>query len=715
MTLVFGLAVSGQAAADWAGAAFGRDARSPTPGGAVLIEDLATLRDLGPISLSPDRRWLAFSVRQAVLDEDRYVLRWFVAPVDGSTEPRPVQDDRGEPLVDYLYGLPYASITAEKAKWSPDGGRIAYRRRIGDRVGLVVASVADGAVREIDAGDVNVLDVDWLADGGLVYRAGLDVAAFKTAVESEARSGWLLDGRMPLFAARDPSPTRPDCRAAPALTCSNQVFVVDEAGRRAARPAEIAWLESRAQSTPSPRSGVVGEPRADGLRAWTELSDPAQDKATAPLMRVVLGGRKGGVCRACESMFLRAVGAMPTGDAAWFVKGASGTGRADDLPRDENALYVWRPASGSLRKVLQTSSQLEDCVRSGWELICTAEAPTQPKAIVAVSLRSGRLRVIADPNPGFAGKQYPRVRKIFFADREGRPAFAHVVYPLEYEAGVRYPLVLTQYASRGYLRGQVGGAHAIFDLSARGFVVLSVDRPEDWEGRQTLDAVGVYRRGLGPGLPDRASAFEANEAAVDRLVAEGLVDPHRLAITGVSAGAENVHYTLQRTARYAAAVADSGSHDMSFMALVPPGPRRATLQRMFSMRGLSPGPGDALSELAWSNKPERLQTPLLITAGAHQALIGFEGVQALIAADRPIEMKIFPEEMHIFYSPRRIVALQRLNRAWLEFWLLGREDPAGDVFEQYARWRTMRAKLSEPADRQAQATSPGSTTPSSGR
>lgn len=723
--LCAGGAAPGGCPEDWVDAAFGRDARSPRPDGAVLIEDLAALRDLGPISLSPDGRWLAFSVRQAVLDQDRYAVRWFVAPVDGRGPPRAMADEAGEPLIDFMYGLPYASITAERAGWSPDGEHIAYRRRIGDRIGLVVARRTDGSIREIDDGAVNVEAFAWLPGGELIYRTGLDVAAFERSVAEEARSGWLMDARQPLFAARAPAPTRPDCRSGSAPSCQGLIFVAAVDGfRRPAESEEVAVFR-RLLDEPRPNPirpgsnvrlvGIAGH----GGQAWAEVVDPKANGAATPMlriaMRIAMRGAHEAICAAaaCQGAFIRAVGMSFDGNAVWFVKSTSGEGRADDLPRDETGVYLWRPTERSVRRLLRTEAQIEGCVAADGRLICSAQAPTQPSRIIAIDLATGRRSTLADPNPHFATKRYPRVRKIYISDQEGRPAFAHVVYPLNYRAGVRYPLVVTQYDSRGFLRGQVGDAHAIFDLSAHGYFVLSVDRPEDWAGLRTLDTVSVYRRGLGPGLPDRLSAFQANEAAVDRLVREGLVDPQRIGITGVSAGAENVHYTLQNTGRYAAAVADSGSHDLSFMALVPAGKRRETLLRMFSMSSLSSTSGDALSELAWSNKPDRLQTPLLITAGANQALIGFEGVQALAAAGRPIEMRVFPDEMHILYRPQTIVAAQRLNRAWLEFWLQGREDLQGAGQGQFARWRAMRAQLRGEAAAGARS-SPGSRARSSG-
>ncbi len=694
--------VIGATLPDWAGAAFGSEASSLDPADSVSSRDLLALRDLGGLSLSPDGRWLAFSVLQAVPAHDDYVLRWFVAPSDGSHPPAPIDDGPSLPLITYGYGLPYTTMLNEPATWSPDSGSFAYRRRAGESVELWKADPMTRRASRVAGGGADVEAFAWLPSGHLAYRTGLNVQRYQENVVEEGRHGWLLDGRMPLFAAREPSPTRPDCGSrAVNAACEVVTYVSDkpDSSRRAA-PSEMETFRQALERVagkvhPDAALRVRGPQRADGRSVWAQVANPSDAGASAPILHVETSADDARPCSdpACTGAYIREVGWWREGRSIWFLKGESGEGRADGAPRDLTALYVWSPTIGQVRRVFRTEALVEDCHAQGTVAFCMNETIRQPRRIVAIDLVTGAIRPLADPNPGFAAKAFPRVVKLQLHDDEGNPAFAHVVYPYGYQRGRRYPLVVTQYSSKGFLRGQVGGVFPIYPLAAEGFVVLSVDRPEDWTARLHLSHPAVLARGVSDDLRDRRSTFSVNETAVDQLIAEGLVDPERMALTGLSAGAENVHYTLQRTDRYVAAIADSGVHDLTFFAQAPPGPTREALMAWFSSDHLIPPPGNAIHHLAWSEQPERLHTPLLINTGANQALLGFEGLQSLIQAGRPLEVRMFPGEMHIVYHPCTLAAIRENNMAWLKFWLLGAEDPRPEMAAQNRRWRAMRERV----------------------
>ncbi|PMY01186.1 peptidase, partial [Pseudomonas sp. MPR-R2A5] len=59
----------------------------------------------------------------------------------------------------------------------------------------------------------------------------------------------------------------------------------------------------------------------------------------------------------------------------------------------------------------------------------------------------------------------------------GLPSFADLDLPIGYVPGKRYPLVVVQYNSRGFLRGGTGDDYPIQAFANRGFAVLSVDKP----------------------------------------------------------------------------------------------------------------------------------------------------------------------------------------------------------------------------------------------
>lgn len=678
---------------DWAGRAFGAEVRGPSSGGDVSADDLLRLRDLGGLSVSPDGRWLAFSVRQAIPEANAYVLRWFVMPADASSGPAPLDQDGGQPIPSMLYGLPQAYVPPEAARWSADSKHFAFRRLEDHRIELWDVDVSTRIAVRVADGEAQVSAFTW-AQNDLVYRTGLNFRTFQRNASTEARRGLLLDGRMPL-AAGPARLSQPNCSLASNIdaACDNRTYAV--AANHRSRPAtsdEVAALQFQIDSKgPAALSAV----RSDGLAVQAAIADPADSKAATPLRRIALDGPEPPVCEAteCWGARFRQLGWARNGESIWFLKSESSVGNIDGAPADASALYEWRPSRREVHTVVRGSDLIEDCQVRGAKAFCMREAVRRPRHIVVIDLDTGALKVLADPNPMFSSKAFPRIDKLDVVDFKGDPAFAHVVYPNNYDPRRRYPLVVTQYRSKGFLRGQVGNEFPIFPLAAEGFVVLSLDRPEEYRAMLTQDNMAVGRLGYTQDLRDRRSVFSAIQRLIDKLVADGVVDKDRMAITGLSAGAESVHYTLQHTRQFAAAITSSGIHDETFLAVIPQGLNRERLKDLFQAKGVVPAEGSALNQLAWSKMPHRLSTPLLINVGEYERAIGFEGIEALKDGGRPVEVRVFPDEQHIKYHPQTLAGIYDNNITWLKFWLLDVEDNEPAHQSEYQRWRAMRDQL----------------------
>ena len=89
-------------------------------------------------------------------------------------------------------------------------------------------------------------------------------------------------------------------------------------------------------------------------------------------------------------------------------------------------------------------------------------------------LSTGELRTLVDVNPEVQNLQIGPATRIDVADKTGQPFWGHLVLPLGYEPGKRYPLVITTYADwDGFLRGGTGDEYPIYVFAANGFAVLN--------------------------------------------------------------------------------------------------------------------------------------------------------------------------------------------------------------------------------------------------
>lgn len=686
----FSSQVSAQSLGDWAGTAFGARVSAPTAGGPISIEDLVRLRDLSGLSPSPDGRLIAFAVYQAVPETNSYVMKWFVVPADGSSLPRPLDVDGGQPISTDIHGLPYAYVLPAYAQWSPDGKSVAIRSLRAGHISLWVVDVVTGHSAQASAGNADVVAFGWSESGALLYRTGVDREKFERTVTEEGRRGWLFDGRIQFYSAHM-RPPPPNCERTPkAIGCENLLFAYER--ERGVRPADDHEQAIFATLAMPGEANISPQFRADGASVSAPAIDKRYEKATLPIRRVATdmkGAKRCGVA-ACEGMYLRALGWARNGRSAWFLKSESSLARIDGVPRDRTGLYEWFPETGRVKPVYRRASVLSDCHILDHAAICVEETAIIPPRVVAIDFDTKRVRVLADPNPMFATKVFPRVREIILTDKDGNKGFAQIVYPNNFMEGKSYPLVVTQYEARGFLRGQVGNEYPIFPMAAEGLMVMSVEWSRFTKLEQTsgYDAWNQFYADRGRDL-----IKSSIDDGIDQLIKEGIVDPTRLAITGLSGGAENVHYTLQRTNRYAAAIASSGSEDITFFAQASLDGDRARVMKNFGTTSVIAPPGNRVYDLAWSNKPEKLTTPLLVNVGEYEALVGFEGAAAIQNTGGPLEIRIFPDEQHLKYHPENILGVYKNNLDWLSFWLLGKESPAPELRAQFDRWRKMRASI----------------------
>ena len=178
-----------------------------------------------------------------------------------------------------------------------------------------------------------------------------------------------------------------------------------------------------------------------------------------------------------------------------------------------------------------------------------AETPNHPQELYAMS-PSGELRRLTDSNPWLDNLRLARQETVRWKARDGLEIEGVFIYPLDYEEGKRYPLILTVHGGpeahdrngwrTGYSTlGQVA--------AARGFAVLypnyrgSTGRGVEFSKMGHADAAG----------PE----FDDLIDGIDHLVELGIVDKDRVGITGGSYGGyASAWGTTYYSDRFAAAI-----------------------------------------------------------------------------------------------------------------------------------------------------------------
>lgn len=656
----------------------------------LQARDILMLRDIGqpdgsvfsaptPLAVSSDGRNAAFVINRADPENNGYCRGLVVIELDGRGTPRLI--DRGGELITSsgaLRGLvsPSGWPAVVTPVWSSDGEWIAYLRRDGGRTQVWRVRADGGGAHPVTSSKVDVEAVAWSRETGrIVFTARPGLRSQADDMKREGLSGWLYDDRFIPNLANAPLPAD-----VPAVVFS---IGPDGSALRKANAPERTLIASTEDGFSGPSASA-----ADGRKAVTRRDGPIEPL----ILSVTDHGRE----IRCDDAACRGA-----------ITGLWWDGQGDDLiflRRDgwgagEMGLYRWDPRSGRPpRRILTTSDVLLGCVPRGSgavsALICTLESARQPRQLVRVDTRTGRVQVIYDPNPEFAGLALGKVERLRWTNALGLKAWADLVLPPGYQGHAKLPMVVVQYHSSGFLRGGTGDEYPIHALAAAGFAVLSVERdvlnPSVFPGIRTWPQLNAR---LLRDWAQRRGLLNSLEKVVGMVVARGIADPRRIGITGLSDGSSSARFALINSKLFS--VAAISTCCMEEQAVTTYSGIR--LAEDFAQQGYprAGSQADEESRAFWkaysfSVNAERIDQPILMQLADDEYLLALQSFTALRAAGKPVEMYVYPGEHHIKWQSAHRAAVYERNLDWFAFWLQGRIDPDLSKREQYRRWQALR-------------------------
>jgi dipeptidyl aminopeptidase/acylaminoacyl peptidase len=177
------------------------------------------------------------------------------------------------------------------------------------------------------------------------------------------------------------------------------------------------------------------------------------------------------------------------------------------------------------------------------------------------------------------------------------------------------------------------------------------------------------------------------------LEARGLIDPDRIAITGMSDGAETLfHMLLHSERRFAAAVTSSPPPDPSAWPLFSADFRL----RRRRHGALAPWSEDEPVWAAYWRRlspiyhTERIRTPILFNLSETETLPAMPLVARLQEMAAAHDLYVYPGAYHNKWRPAQLRAAQMRAMAWLDVWLRDLDTPDPHETGRAARWRAMR-------------------------
>jgi len=313
------------------------------------------------------------------------------------------------------------------------------------------------------------------------------------------------------------------------------------------------------------------------------------------------------------------------------------------------------------------------------------ESFTDAPVLVASDKLTKATRIILDPNPQLKDLDLGTASVYKWKDRNGRDWVGGLYKPSDYEQGQRYPLVVQ---THGFFEtifrpdGIFPTAFAARELAAAEMLVLQVP---DCPYTSTPEEISCNVSGY--------------EAGVEKLVADGMVDPRRIGIVGFSRTCSYVLAALTRSSlRFTAASITDGVNNgyLQYITRVDTA-GNSIPQDAAGVIGASPF-GEGLQR--WlSQSPEfnmeKVKTPLQVVAlGRPDVLFMWEPYAALKFLNKPVDLIMLRQGTHVLTNPSERLVSQGGTVDWFRFWLKGEEDRDPAKAEQYARWHELR-KLQE--------------------
>ncbi len=610
-------------------------------------------------TLSPDQSRFAVAVRRADTASNAYCTGIYIVSAKG----RASLVDAGPGAAFWRYdnffnthGFPTGVAKVIMPRWSPDGAQLAFLKLVDGRLQLWLWDEHHQS-RVAAAADDDIVDFRFSADGKkLIFQKREDTQA-KTDLNREALQGYHLDDRFFPFASTAPYPR------GPAAYSVRTVNLID-GSVRAATQQEAAFLTS---ATPP-----VG-------RGDTRTADIKTDANGTSRVRTIVETRE----TMCRSESCTSVEGQP-----WVTpSGRIRYVRREGWARSMTAIYEWKGGEDRPVRLFATADVLMGCVAVGDDVTCAREASDRPRYIDRINLAKGTSQSLFDPNPSYRSIKLGRVERLQWTNAMGIDGFGDLVYPPDFKPGRRYPLIVTQYATRGFLRGGTGDEFPIQLFARAGYLVLSIERP-----RSPFPIAGLtpleWQRRDNEGFITRRSILSFIETKVAQLIAAGLVDPDKVGITGLSDGATTTQFAAVHSKMFKAASISGCCWEPSQTWLLG-----TAIQKQHERVGwpTSPETGSNIwAAISYSRNADRVAFPLLIQSADGELIPALEAVHALRSANTPVDVFVFPDEEHIKRQPAHRLNVYQRNLRWFDFWLLDKIPPDATGKEESARWAEMK-------------------------
>jgi dipeptidyl aminopeptidase/acylaminoacyl peptidase len=667
---------------------------------AITVDDVFEIRGVGDPQIAEDGKWVAYTVSNASLKEDKTETRIWMTPASG-----------GDPVV-----MTAEEVSSSHPRWSPDGKFLAFLSKRGEGKGQVwLLNRMGGEAQKLTDTVQDVEDFVWSPDSQRL------VLILQDPTPEELDEAKAKEKDKPGSRDKDKDkgakPKKP--KTAPPFVIDRYRFKTDTVGYLDRRRTHLyvfdvaskavvqitsgdfddeqpAWspdgklLAFRSnRSTPDPDrtydtniwvvsadntdkgahlTQVTTNPGSDGSPAWspdgkwityvTQLDPKLLVYATHHIAVSPATGGEAKVLTLAFDRSSRSPRFSPDGQFIYFIADDDGTEDLFRIPA----------AGGEITRAISGHVVVSNyTIAKSGDLATQITSMDRPAEIFTTTTSGGPLTRITHVNDVFMAKiRVITPEYVKFKSKDGTMVAGYLYKPLDYAAGKKYPTLLIPHG--GPVSAYYGEFFHFWQLlAANGYVVLEPNpRGSSGYGQDFCKAIFADW-----GNKD----YQDDIAMVDYAVAQGVADPDKLGVGGWSYGGISTDFIIAQTTRFKAAITGAGSaffaslygHDQYIldydMELGHPWENRA-----------------AWDKISPFYRVANITTPTLFMGGDvdwNVPIIGGEQMyEALKSLGRETELVVYPGEFHGFKTPSHIKDRLERNLSWYAHYVKADGTPA---------------------------------------